>query len=184
MHRIGQSLKTVGSLILYEMRSTKLFAKLLMWFLSVGCNSAWRYARCTMPYKRYMTVILRYKFWTVCVKSSPRFRLCFLITLSFDRICCTPDMCDIWTIKYIFIRNIVAWCDPDDIFKCIFLNENIKISMNISLKFVPFGLIDNIPALAQIIAWHWPGAKPLSEPTMINLLTHICVTQLQWVNTT
>ena len=36
---------------------------------------------------------------------------------------------------------------PDDIFKCIFLNENVLISIKISLKFVPKGQINNIPAL-------------------------------------
>ena len=35
----------------------------------------------------------------------------------------------------------------DDIFKCIFLNENVWIPIEISLKFVPKGPIDNIPAL-------------------------------------
>ena len=38
----------------------------------------------------------------------------------------------------------------DNIFKCIFLNENVWISINISLKFVPKGPINNIPALVQI----------------------------------
>ena len=36
---------------------------------------------------------------------------------------------------------------PDDIFKCIFLNEKLWISINISVKFVPKGPIDNISAL-------------------------------------
>ena len=36
---------------------------------------------------------------------------------------------------------------PDDIFKCIFLNENVSISIKISLKFVPKGQINEIPAL-------------------------------------
>ena len=36
---------------------------------------------------------------------------------------------------------------PDDIFKRIFLNENVPISIKISLKFVPMGPIKNIPAL-------------------------------------
>ena len=66
---------------------------------------------------------------------------------------------------------------PDNIFKCIFLNENIWIPINISLKFVPKGLIKNIPALVQIMAWRRPGNKPLSEPMMVSLLTHIWVTQ-------
>ena len=69
----------------------------------------------------------------------------------------------------------------DDIFKCIFLNKNVWISINISLKFVPMGPIDHIPALVQIMAWRRPGDKPLSEPMMISLLTHICVTRPQWV---
>ena len=51
----------------------------------------------------------------------------------------------------------------DDTFKRIFLNENIRISNKISPKFVPNGLINNIPALVLIMAWHLPGDKPLSE---------------------
>ena len=54
----------------------------------------------------------------------------------------------------------------DDIFKCIFLNENLWILIKISLKFVPKGPINNIPALVQVMAWHNSGDKPLSEPTM------------------
>ena len=69
----------------------------------------------------------------------------------------------------------------DDIFKCIFLNENIWISIKISLKFVPKGPINNIPALDQIMAWRRLGDKPLSQPMMVILLTHICVTRPQWV---
>ena len=70
---------------------------------------------------------------------------------------------------------------PDDTFKRIFMNENVRISINISLKFVPKGLINNILTLVQIMAWRRPGDKPLSEPMMVNLLTHICVTRPQWV---
>ena len=51
----------------------------------------------------------------------------------------------------------------DDIFKRMFLNENIWIPIEISLKFVPKGSIDNIPAL------------------MVNLPTQICTTRPQWV---
>ena len=35
----------------------------------------------------------------------------------------------------------------DNIFKCIFLNENACISLKISLKFVPKFRINDIPAL-------------------------------------
>ena len=70
----------------------------------------------------------------------------------------------------------------DDIFKCIFLIENVWIPIKISLKFVPKGPINNIPAMAQIMAWRRPGDKPLSEPMMVTLPTHICVARPQWVN--
>ena len=32
------------------------------------------------------------------------------------------------------------------------------------------------------MAWCQPGDKPLSEPMMVRLPTHICVTRSQWVN--
>ena len=72
----------------------------------------------------------------------------------------------------------------DAIFKCISENEIELISPRISLKFVPKVRINNIPALVQIMAWRRPGDKPLSEPIMVSLLTHICVTRPQWVNMT
>ena len=40
------------------------------------------------------------------------------------------------------------------------------------------GSVNNIPALAQIMAWR----RPLSEPTIVSLLMHTCVTRPQWVN--
>ena len=55
--------------------------------------------------------------------------------------------------------------------------------MKISLKFIHKGLIDNISTLVQIMASGQTGAKPLSEPMLIILLMHICITWLQWVNT-
>ena len=56
---------------------------------------------------------------------------------------------------------------PDDSSKCIFLNENVWISIENSLKFVHRVPIDNNPALVQIMAWCRPGATPLSEPVMV-----------------
>ena len=70
----------------------------------------------------------------------------------------------------------------DDFFKRIFLNENVWISIKISLRFVPKGPIYNIPAFVQIMAWRRPSDKPLSETMMDNLPTHICVSRPQWVN--
>ena len=56
-----------------------------------------------------------------------------------------------------------------------------SISINISLEFVPEGRINNILALVQIMAWRRLGDKSLSEPMMLRLMTHICVTRPQWV---
>ena len=69
----------------------------------------------------------------------------------------------------------------DAIFKWIFLNKNAWILIRISLKFVPQVLIDNKPALVQIMAWCLGSAKPLSEPMMVSLLMDICVIWPQWV---
>ena len=73
-------------------------------------------------------------------------------------------------------------CIVDDLFKCISWNENVSMANKISLKFVPKDLIDNIPALVQIMAWHRPDNNPLSEPMMFRLPMHICFTQPQWFN--
>ena len=69
----------------------------------------------------------------------------------------------------------------DDVFKCIFLNENVWSSLNISLKFVPMVRNNNVPSLVQIMAWRRSGDEPLSEPRMVNVLTHICVSLPQLV---
>ena len=44
-----------------------------------------------------------------------------------------------------------------DIFKCIFLNDIYFILM-------PRGPISSDPALVQIMAWRWTGAKSSSAP--------------------
>ena len=88
-----------------------------------------------------------------------------------------------WRILMIAVYHIEAetkWAPfRSRHFNCIFLNENVWIPIKISLKFVPKDPMNNITALVQIIAWRRPGNKPLSEPMMVNLLTHICVTRPQ-----
>ena len=86
-----------------------------------------------------------------------------------------------WTVNTLRLRQ--DGCHfPDDILKWIFLNENLWISIKISLQFLPRGPINNIPALVQIMVWPRPGDKPLFAPMMVSVLMHICVTQPQWVN--
>ena len=48
-------------------------------------------------------------------------------------------------------------------FKFIFLNENDRIPIRISLKFVPRSPIDNEPTLVQVMAWRRTDNKPLHE---------------------
>ena len=84
-------------------------------------------------------------------------------------------------MKYAGVRSLwvaVTWFNTlrprqngrhfaDDMF--IFLNKNLWIPIEILLKFVPKGSINNIRALVQIMAWRRTGDKPLSEPKMTQL---------------
>ena len=54
----------------------------------------------------------------------------------------------------------------DDIFKCIFSNENVRIPIQISLKFVPRAPIDIKSALVQVMAWRRTGDKSLPKAMM------------------
>ena len=63
-----------------------------------------------------------------------------------------------------------GWRFADDIFKCIFLNENAWISIKIPLKFIPEGLIyiigsDNglTTIRRQAIIWTTDGLVPLPQ---------------------
>ena len=95
----------------------------------------------------------------------------------------TTFICDLFVIMWIAINTLRPRQDgrrfADDTFKRIFLDENVRISIKISLKFVPKGPINNIPVLIKIMAWRRSGDKPLSEPMMVSLPTHICVTRPQ-----
>ena len=54
----------------------------------------------------------------------------------------------------------------DNILKWIFLNDNDRIPIRISLKFVPSGRIDSKSALVQVMAWRRTGDKPFPESMM------------------
>ena len=62
----------------------------------------------------------------------------------------------------------------DDLFRCtcIFVNEKNFILIKISFKFVHKGLFSNNPALVQIMAWRRTSNEPLSEPMLLDSLTH------------
>ena len=59
-------------------------------------------------------------------------------------------------------------------FRCIFLYENDRILIQISLKLVFSSPIDNKPSLFQVMAWRRAGDKPLPEPMMTQF------TELAW----
>ena len=65
----------------------------------------------------------------------------------------------------------MAAISADDNFKCIFLKENDRILIHISLKYVPRSPTDNKPALVQVMAWCRIGNKPLPEL----MQTHWCI---------
>ena len=54
---------------------------------------------------------------------------------------------------------------------------HLRFHWRLSLRF----WINNIPALVQIMAWGRSGDKPLSEPMIVNLLSHVRITCAQWV---
>ena len=58
----------------------------------------------------------------------------------------------------------------DDIFKCICLNKNVRIPIQISLKFVPMRPIDDKPALVLVMAWRWSGNKQLPKPMLTQFI--------------
>ena len=67
-----------------------------------------------------------------------------------------------------------------DIFKCIFLNENVWISIKISLKFVPNDPIINFPTLVQIMTWHQATSHYLNQCWLIywSIYAPLCLNEL------
>ena len=63
-------------------------------------------------------------------------------------------------------RSKTATILADGIFKYVFLNENDRIPMKMSLKCFTKCPVDNKPALIQVMAWRRTGDKPLHKPMM------------------
>ena len=76
---------------------------------------------------------------------------------------------------------INGWVDNHEVGDRRRYHTYYDFSVMISLKLFPKGPISNISSLVQIMAWCCPGDKPLSEPTMVSLPTHICINQPQWI---
>ena len=65
---------------------------------------------------------------------------------------------------YITFNKWLPFCRQH--FKRIFLNENYRIFINISLNFVRKCPFLNKWSLAHVMTWRWKGDKPLPEATM------------------
>ena len=60
-----------------------------------------------------------------------------------------------------------------DVFNCISLNETFWTLNEISLKYVSYGLIDNMSALAQIMAWRRAADGQITDASLgLNDLTY------------
>ena len=119
----------------------------------------------------------------------------YLFTIYIDSLCQRCALLNPTTKfeKVFEIKTAVSWLNTlrprqscrhfaDVIFRSICLNENVQMSLKISLRLVPKVWLNNTPAVVQVMAWGWAGTKKLSEPVIVSLLTHICVARPQWVN--
>ena len=79
-----------------------------------------------------------------------------------------PNLCNNVCVDIQLISPLdkMAIIVADDMFKWIFFNEDSRIPIQISLKFVLKSPFDKKPALVQIMAWRRPGDKPLSDPIL------------------
>ena len=78
-------------------------------------------------------------------------------------------------IKSVLVSNMLT-NRPMENFKRIFLNEKDWILIEISLKFVPKGTIDNKSAMVQVMSWHRTGHKSLPVPNADPVHRCICAT--------
>ena len=69
----------------------------------------------------------------------------------------------------------------DDIFICIFLNENDRIHIQISMKYVPKSPLDNNPALVEIMVGTEKATSHYLKQGWPDSLTPICGTWGRWV---
>ena len=79
-----------------------------------------------------------------------------------------------WCLPFLLQVN---WLRPEwncDIYKYFSFNENIQISIKVSLQSVYRSLIIEKSALVWVVAWCQTGTKPLPEP-MLNKSANACM---------
>ena len=164
------------------MLQTNCIICVMIWYKTIICYY-YRLLRSVMIYLIYQFDVLNMQFLsnTIC-------------TVSIHSVAYMPQIDIVHVVMFEEIKQTLhchklhgnvlihwGWEKFAVIFKCIFLQENERISLEISLKFFPKVRINNISTLLQIMAWHRQGNKSLAEPAMCSLLTHICITRPQWV---
>ena len=70
----------------------------------------------------------------------------------------------------------------DDTVKFIYLRENCFLSIQILLKCILDGPVNNAVVAVQIMTWPWTGDKPLTELMMKKFIDAHMQVGLQWVN--
>ena len=80
-------------------------------------------------------------------------------------------------VAELFVNTQVS-CHFPDIFNSMFTNENVWISFTI--PWIGFELTI-FKHWCRLMVGRRQGDKPLSDPMVVNLLTHICVSRPQWV---
>ena len=70
---------------------------------------------------------------------------------------------------------------PDDSFKWIFSYKKNDLRYNFYWSLFPRIQLTIFHHCFRYLAWHRTCAKPMSEPMMVSLLTHICAIRSQWV---
>ena len=68
--------------------------------------------------------------------------------------------------RWYFQVNFPLW---NSTFKCISFNDKISISIRMTLKLIPEGLINNSSAMVQVMAWCHAGDNPLPEPMLTKI---------------
>ena len=122
------------------------------------CRILWTLLRHFSLYCSDKCCVVRCQLWYHSHENT-RVHVLYLIITSFCIHCSAYVVCYIKTLRPRQNGRHFA----DDIFKCITLNENVRISTKVWLTFVSKDPINNIPALVQIIAWRRPGDKPSSK---------------------
>ena len=105
----------------------------------------------------------------------------FLITVFYNQICVGYKL-GLWVKSELMLSFISVKWNPsipimidtlrprqngrhftDYFFNCIFLNENVWVSIKISLKCVPESTVYKKSSLVQVMTWRRTGAKPFPE---------------------